>query len=175
LRRLRRRAGGCGGAEVLCWPKRSVCGCLRGSCPGDFPDNFYLEALDHHHRRRRSLPASQGAWPLPGSNSMTLLLPCTHMLTRTAISHLHRSLAIFTTTGAARRPAVVPTPPRPFPRRRAPRALPLRAHALRPRLQGPRPLCSAGGWRATWGGQCPVGACSLVPPGTAEPSRLDRR
>ena len=107
--------------EVLCWPKRSVCGCLRGSCPGDFPDNFYLEALDHHHRRGRSLPASQGAWPPPGSNSMTLLLPCTHMLTRTAISHLHRSLASrrlhnygrgSTTSRRAHAAATVSAPPR---------------------------------------------------------------
>ena len=120
MRRLRGRAGGCGGAEVLCWPKRSVCGCLRGSCPGDFPDNFYLEALDHHHRRGRSLPASQGAWPPPGSNSMTLLLPCTHMLTRTAIStFIGRSLVAVhnyghgsTTSRRAHAAATVSAPPR---------------------------------------------------------------
>jgi hypothetical protein len=28
---------------------RSKSGCLRGSCPGDFPDNFHLEVLDHRH------------------------------------------------------------------------------------------------------------------------------
>ena len=135
------RAGGCGGAVVLCRPKRSVCGCLRGSCPGDFPDNFYLEVLDRQHRRGRSLPASQGAWPPPGSNSMTLLLPCTHMQpARPSPTLIGRSLvAVFKTTGAARRPAVVTTLPRPFPRRRA---LPLRAHALRPRVSGEQPLCS---------------------------------
>ena len=82
-----------GGAVTLCRPNCSVSGCLRGSCPGDFPENFYLEVLDRQHRRGRSLPASQGAWPPPGSNSMTLLLPCTHMLTRAALSHPHRSLA----------------------------------------------------------------------------------
>lgn len=140
IERYPHRAGGCGGTVVLCRPKRSACGCLRGSCPGDFPDNFYLEVVDRQHRRGRSLPASQGAWPPPGSNSMTLLLPCTHMLTRAALSHrslIGRSLvAVFKTTGAARRPAVVSTLPRSFPRRRAPRALPLRAHALRPRLRG---------------------------------------
>ena len=80
IERYPHRAGGCGGAVVLCRPKRSACGCLRGSCPGDFPDNFYLEVLDRQYRRGRSLRASQGAWPPPDSNSMTLLLPCTHML-----------------------------------------------------------------------------------------------
>jgi hypothetical protein len=140
IERYPHRAGGCGGAVVLCRPKRSACGCLRGSCPGDFPDNFYLEVLDRQHRRGRSLPASQGAWPPPGSNSMTLLLPCTHM--RPSPTLIGRSLvALFKTTGTARRPAVVPTLPRSFPRRRAPRALPLRAHALRPRLRE-QPLCS---------------------------------
>jgi hypothetical protein len=44
--------------SVSCRPKRSACGCLRGSRPGDFPDNFYLEALDRQHRRGRSLPAT---------------------------------------------------------------------------------------------------------------------
>ena len=115
------RAGGCGGAVVLCRPKRSVCGCLRGSCPGDFPDNFYLEVLDRQHRRGRSLRASQGAWPPPGSNSMTLLLPCTHMLTRAALSHPHRSLASrrlqnygrgSTTSRRAHAAATISAPPR---------------------------------------------------------------
>jgi hypothetical protein len=67
IKRYPHRAGGCGGAVVLCRPKRSACGCLRGSCPGDFPDNFYLEVLDRQHRRGRSLPASQGAWPPPAA------------------------------------------------------------------------------------------------------------
>jgi len=109
------------GAVVLCRPKRSACGCLRSSCPGDFPDNFYLEVLDRQHRRGRSLRASQGAWPPPGSNSMTLLLPCTHMLTRAALSHPHRSLASrrlqnygrgSTTSRRAHAAATISAPPR---------------------------------------------------------------
>jgi hypothetical protein len=107
--------------SVSCRPKRSACGCLRGSRPGDFPDNFYLEALDRQHRRGRSLPASQGAWPPPGSKSMTLLLPCTHMLTRAALSHPHRSLASrrlqnygcgSTTSRRAHAAAIISAPPR---------------------------------------------------------------
>ena len=52
---------------------------------------------------------------------MTLLLPCTHMLTRTAISHLHRSLASrrlhnyghgSTTSRRAHAAATVSAPPR---------------------------------------------------------------
>ena len=176
IERYPHRAGGCGGAVVLCRPKRSACGCLRGSCPGDFPDNFYLEVLDRQHRRGRSLRASQGAWPPPGSNSMTLLLPCTHMLTCAALSHPHRSLVSrhlqnygrgSTTSRRAHAAAIISAPPRTA-----------RTAASCTRSQAPSPgssRCVVGCWRATWGGQSPVGPCSLVPPGTAEPSRLDRR
>ena len=75
---------------------------------------WLLEILDHYHRRGRALSRSQSAWPPPSSNSVTLLLPHTHVLTRGAA--LPPGAVIITTT-ATRRPAVVPTLWRLLPRR----------------------------------------------------------
>ena len=91
-----------------------ACGWRRRSMSAESFREWLLEILDHYHRRGRALSRSQSAWPPPSSNSVTLLLPHTHVLTRGAA--LPPGAVIITTT-ATRRPAVVPTLWRLLPRR----------------------------------------------------------
>ena len=107
-----------GGAVALCRPNRSVSGCLRGSCPGLFPDNFHLEVLVHHHQRGRSLSRVTrcvAAAKLELSDPLTA--PHPRAKPRCPLFTGHSLVAVIITTTATRRPAVVPTLRRSLPRR----------------------------------------------------------
>ena len=67
---------------------------MRGSCPGDFPDNFHLEVLDHRHRRGRSVSRVTRRVAAVKLEVGDLLLPSHNprAKTRSALSP-HRSLA----------------------------------------------------------------------------------